>query len=173
VRRAVPIAVAAAAVAAVVAFGLRHQQQAGSQTALPDGFKRYAAPALTGRTLAGAPFSLARYRGRPVVINFWATYCAPCKTEAPELARAAQRLGSRVRFVGVDVSDHDGKARRFARAHGWRYPIVADPNGDASSAFAVSGIPTTFIVDANGVVVDRIQAGVTAKQLEAKLAGLS
>src|SRR4051794_20617838 len=126
-RTIVALGCAAAVLGGVFAYGLTHQDDAAPGVrGLDPTFHRYAAPALPRKTLDGKPFSLQKLRGRPVVLNFWASWCVPCKEEAPQLAQVARDYAGRAQLVGVDVTDHTDKALRFARSHGWRYPIVAD-----------------------------------------------
>jgi cytochrome c biogenesis protein CcmG/thiol:disulfide interchange protein DsbE len=175
-------AVTVAALAAVLAIGLTHQPSAeeaippvekGSAAQPIAGFKPFTAPALTGKTLDGKPFSLAAYRGRPVVINFWQSYCTPCRDEAPVLARASAALAGKARFVGVDVSDEKGKALRFARSHGWQYALFPDPDYTIGIRYGVVGLPTTYFVDARGRIVDRIVGVATVKAIRDRVAALA
>jgi thiol-disulfide isomerase/thioredoxin len=167
----VAVVLGAAAVAGIVVWGHAQESTVSKQKAvveLTPGFKRFEAPAIAGRTLTGGRFSLASLRGRVVVVNFWASWCAACRAEAPQMAKVA-RAERDVAFVGVDVTDHSGAALRFARAHGWRYPLVPDDHGDLLPPYGVIGMPTTVLVDRRGVVVDKWTGATTAAVLEAKL----
>jgi cytochrome oxidase Cu insertion factor (SCO1/SenC/PrrC family)/thiol-disulfide isomerase/thioredoxin len=115
-----------------------------------------------GRRVAGAnrvlPSGLAQrlrsLRGRPVVINEWASWCPPCRIEMPFLAAAASRYAGRVAFVGLNVRDHTTAARRFLAQHPLGYPSFADPDGSQAAHLAASvGLPTTVFLDASGKVV--------------------
>ena len=116
---------------------------------------------LTGETIEGASFDLAQLRGRPVVINFFASWCQPCNDEAPDLAEFA-RENPDVAFVGVDTGDDLDDGRAFVDKYGLDYPIVFDPDGRIGGAWGVDGIPTTVFLDADGVERDRI-VGATDK----------
>jgi cytochrome c biogenesis protein CcmG/thiol:disulfide interchange protein DsbE len=83
---------------------------------------------------------------RPVVLNFWASWCVPCEDEAPILEQAARRFGDRVAFVGVDVQDSDASARAFLRRYGVTYPNGADPGGEISIDYGMSGVPETYFI---------------------------
>jgi thiol-disulfide isomerase/thioredoxin len=179
-NRGLPIAgcvLGAIMVAGVVVIGHRNETQAAKPPAGPVGisksFKRFAAPALGSRTLTGAPFSLRSLRGRPAVINFWASWCSGCRSEAGQLARASKRLGSQAAFIGVDVTDHKKSALRFARSHGWRYPLVPDGGDTIAIRYGVVGLPTTVFVDSRGVVVDRIVGPTNAHEIEQMVRALS
>jgi cytochrome c biogenesis protein CcmG/thiol:disulfide interchange protein DsbE len=106
--------------------------------------------------------SLESYRGRPVVINFWASWCVPCKEEAPVLEAVWQRYRERGLVVlGVDINDLKGDARRFARENKMSYPLAYDGPGSTTTSYGLTGVPETFFVARNGnLVCDRVQAGV-------------
>jgi cytochrome c biogenesis protein CcmG/thiol:disulfide interchange protein DsbE len=106
--------------------------------------------------------SLAAYRGKPVILNFWASWCIPCKEEAPLLEGVWKRYRGRGLVVlGVDIQDVRGDARRFARRNKMSYPLAYDGPGDTVSHYGVTGVPETFFVGRNGkLVCERLQAGV-------------
>lgn len=108
-------------------------------------------------------------RGRPAIVHYWATWCEPCRQEAPEIARLARRLGRRARLVGVDWSDDRGRAVAFARRHGWSFPILADPRSTSGRRNGLVGLPMTLIVDADGRIVERLMGAQTAAGLLARL----
>jgi cytochrome c biogenesis protein CcmG/thiol:disulfide interchange protein DsbE len=98
--------------------------------------------------------SLASLRGKGVVLNFWASWCVPCKAEAKALERAWQRYRSRGLVVlGVNEEDFTGDARAFARKHGMTYPLVHDGPGKMKRAYGLSGYPETFFVNRDGQLV--------------------
>lgn len=110
---------------------------------------------------APGKISLAAYRGRPVVVNFWGSWCDPCKEEVPVLESTWQRYKDRGLVVlGVDFHDLKGAARRFARENEISYPIAYDGPGNTLSKYGVTAAPETFFVARNGkLVCERIQAG--------------
>lgn len=96
---------------------------------------------------------LAGLRGHPVLVNAWASWCEPCRSELPLLASAARRFGGRIAFLGLDVSDADGRAREFLAAHPVGYPSYSDADGGvARSLGAPQGLPVTLFIDAGGRV---------------------
>jgi cytochrome c biogenesis protein CcmG/thiol:disulfide interchange protein DsbE len=109
---------------------------------------------------------LASLRGKVVVLNFWASWCYPCKQEAPALAAAAKRWGGRVVVLGVDVNDFTGDARKFARKYGLRYPLVHDNHNVTSPKYGLTGLPETFFIDRSGTVVQHIPGEVKAADIQ-------
>jgi cytochrome c biogenesis protein CcmG/thiol:disulfide interchange protein DsbE len=108
-------------------------------------------PPLSGETLAGDDLAMEDLEGRPVVVNFWATWCGPCEREQPMLVDAHREIGGRVAFLGVDYRDQDDAAREWLDRYDVEYPNVADPNGSLALRFGVTtGLPTTIVVDADG-----------------------
>jgi cytochrome c biogenesis protein CcmG, thiol:disulfide interchange protein DsbE len=156
VRRRWWLAVAVACVAAFVAL------EALSGT---HGAKKRAAPALPARVLEPPAVTIARLHGRPAIVHFWASWCGPCRDEAPELARLARELRGRATLVGVDYTDAAGSARAFIARHDWRFPILADPNGVTGDAYGLNGLPTTFLLDGDGHIVQRLTGPQTAAGL--------
>lgn len=166
--RAIPVAARAFAVlasVAVVAAGCGAQQSSGSGPS----------PAQARAQLAGSPAvlaalhdqaaqlldgglkayraRLAALRGRPVVVNAWASWCPPCRSETPLFSRAAVRFGRRVAFLGVDVADPGGGARTFLRSHYVPYPSYEDPDYAISNAVGAHvGLPTTVFYGRDGKV---------------------
>jgi len=126
--------------------------KAGSLPQVGDAAPDFEAPLLEGEgTLA-----LADLEGKPVVLNFWASWCVPCKDEAPMLSRAAEIYGDRVEFVGVDVRDARSDALAFVEAEGLDYVHVRDEDETIYRDFGLSGQPETFFIDAEGVIVEHV-----------------
>jgi cytochrome c biogenesis protein CcmG/thiol:disulfide interchange protein DsbE len=106
---------------------------------------------------------LASLRGQAVVLNFWASWCVPCKAEAPLFEAAWQRWRGRgVVVIGIDSEDFSGDARRFARHFGLSYPLVRDGSPRTKDSYGVTGFPETFFVNRKGRLVGHI-AGPIAK----------
>ena len=109
---------------------------------------------------------LADFAGRPVVVNFWASWCVPCRKEMPALQAAAERLEGRVVFVGVNHQDGQSSAAEFEREVGVTYPSGYDPDGAVAREFGVVGLPTTVLVDARGRIVARSLGELTEDELD-------
>jgi cytochrome c biogenesis protein CcmG/thiol:disulfide interchange protein DsbE len=117
-------------------------------------------------------FDLAAYRGKVVVLNFWASWCVDCKLEAKTLHDAAAKWGSNVVFVGVDGSDLSGAASRYMQRYEVNYPVVRDVGGRAQSKWGVTAFPETFIVDPQGrVVPPHVDGPIPADRLNAAIRG--
>lgn len=131
-----------------------------------------AAKSLSLRPLgqAGHELSLNQYRGRAVVINFFASWCVPCKKETPLLARFFRAHHGQVPIIGVDVNDSSAAAMRFIRGAGVTYPVGSDPTGTAATRYGVVAIPQTFFLDPSHHVVRRVFGAVTLAELNAGLA---
>jgi cytochrome c biogenesis protein CcmG, thiol:disulfide interchange protein DsbE len=110
------------------------------------------APALPTKVLQGPQVSLADLRGHPALIDFWASWCEPCRGEAPELARLDRSLGGSARVVGIDYTDRDDSARSFIARYGWTFPVLSDPDGIYGAHFGFSGLPTAIVLDPEGKV---------------------
>ena len=97
----------------------------------------------------------AALRGRPTVVNLWATWCLPCQREMPILQRVHERFGEQVRFLGVDTRDDAAAAVEFLRAIGVTYPQTVDPDGDLLHQLRIPGLPVTVVLDRHGRVAHR------------------
>lgn len=95
---------------------------------------------------------VTRFRGKPLVVNFWATWCMPCWDEHPVLVANARMLEGNVQFLGVVFQDKEEKILSFLQQRGSSYPTVVDEAGKTAIAYGVGGVPETFFIDANGVI---------------------
>lgn len=128
------------------------------------------APAFDLETLDGRRLTLAELRGSPIVLNFWASWCIPCREEAPLLTAADERFRQKgLRIVGVVYQDNSENARLFMDRYGQSYPGVLDPDGRTAIDYGVFGIPETFFIDARGIVRSRQLGAITAEDLERQI----
>jgi len=126
-----------------------------------------ALPKLAGRdVLSGKAVSLNQFRGKPVFVNFWGSWCGGCQTEARTLARFARAHDREVAFLGVDVIDSRTGAKAFYDRYDTDYPSIWDPRGRISGAWT-RGTPTTLVFDRRHVFVLRIEGPATLAQLNA------
>ena len=142
-------------------------------TVFPVGQRR-PLPALTGKTLAGPVLALSSLRGHTVVLNVWASWCEPCRTELPSLATlSAQLRASGVRFVGLDEDADPRAATSALRSTGSSYPHLVDrgPLLARLSAWLPAAVPGSLVVDPQGRVAARVVGPVTVAQLRPLLAG--
>ncbi len=131
-----------------------------------------AAPAFDLPALSGSDrVRLADYRGKIVVLNFWASWCDPCAEEAPLLATmAAEQQKDGVVFVGIDANDVVDDARAFANRFGLDYAQAHDGDGSEKDRFGVTGFPETFVIDRNGRAVEWFPGQIDADGLRAAIA---
>jgi len=131
-------------------------------------------PSALKAALADGKLDLRELRGRPLAVNFWASWCIPCRDEAPILHAAAQRHRGQVAFVGVDVKDLTSDALAFARKYKVNYVSLRDGAGDKTwNAYGLTGVPETFFIDAQGRIVAHIPGAVSMQTLEEGLATIS
>lgn len=125
------------------------------------------APNFTLKRLDGGRLSLAALRGKPVVLNFWASWCVPCKGEAKTLEQASQQYRKDgVVFVGVDYNDVASDARTFIAHHGITYTTLEDGPGNVANLYGLSGVPETFFIDRRGRLVGTHVIGTIVNQMD-------
>lgn len=126
------------------------------------------APPLKATTIDGAQIDLVDYRGQWVLVNYFATWCVPCRKEHPDLVAFAQRHAALqdLSVIGVVYSDTAKAVRDFRRNNGGTWPLAEDPTGRIALAWAVRGVPESFLVDPDGLVRARVLGGVTDSGLE-------
>ena len=145
------------------------------------GFWRFTAPPVAGEAKSGVMvgdrlpvFTVTNSAGEPIVIgpgtspvvlNFWATWCPPCRTELPELAQFARNNEGAVQFYGIDLQESPQVVEAFLAEQKLVLPVVYDRDGQTARMFAVRFIPTTIVTDAQGIIVFRKSGPVTAEEL--------
>jgi thiol-disulfide isomerase/thioredoxin len=133
---------------------------------IPEDQSGEAVPDEPYETLAGGRGSLAAFRGKPLVVNFFASSCEPCIREMPALQNAHQRLGDQVAFVGMNVKDPEGPASDLVQRTGVTYEIARDPDGAYFAEFGAVALPTTAFVSPGGRIVKVVTGELTTEKIE-------
>src|ERR1700682_4205329 len=129
--------------------------------------KRKNMPGISMRDLNGSAWTLSDHRGKPVLINLWASWCGPCREETPGLVRLANDYGSRgLAVAGIAVDDGDRAAREFVRSFHISYPVLF-PEGPSPYVSAMSALPTTFLVDKQGKMAKVYVGAVSQREVRA------
>jgi len=174
---AIAVLLVAAAVVGVASGSLNGARpgEAGTPSGTPPAVApAFSLPALAAPGQGGPPgaakgspqVSLSQYRGRPLIVNFWASWCGPCQQETPLLASFYKASGGQVAIVGVDSNDTTAKAIAFVRAKGVSYPVGVDPRLVTADAYDVAAFPQTFFLDSAHRVVDRVFGPLTRATLD-------
>lgn len=128
------------------------------------------APDFTLKDLDGKIIKMSDFRGKPVVVNFWATWCLPCKEEMPAIEKAYQKYKGEVVFIGVDMKEDAETVRNFVKQYGYSWIFLLDSAGQAATNYRVSAVPETYFVDKDGIVRDFQIGAITLSGLESKIA---
>jgi thiol-disulfide isomerase/thioredoxin len=144
----------------------------GGVAAALDRGKTPVAPSFALKSLSGSgSIKLETYSGRVIVVNFWASWCGPCRAETPALNRAWKHWKSHlVTFIGVDTRDAKGDGRSFSHGAHISYPVGYDGSGRTARTYGVGALPATFVISPRGRVVARLLGAVSARKLGAAIA---
>ncbi len=128
------------------------------------GFK---APVISLKGMEGQLFTIGGQRDKPMLINFWASWCGPCEEEAPDLRKLHTQYGEQFDLYAVNLTDDDSveEAEAFVKLHKFEFPILMDPDGEAAGLYGVRSIPTSFLVGRDGVIEEVIFGMVNPKDL--------
>lgn len=129
----------------------------------------YLAPDFTLPTSYGQLLTLSDLRGQPVVLNFWATWCPPCRAEMPDLQATSREFNGRVTFLGIDQGENAATVIGFRDEYGITYPLLVDEDSRVNDQYGIRALPTTIFVNADGVVTE-VYSGILNKAiLESRL----
>ena len=127
------------------------------------------APPFALTSLGGQRFDIRQLRGKPVIVNFGATWCVPCYQEHPVLVENARTIGGDVQFLGVVFNDSEDKINAFLRERGSAYPTLLDQQGKTAIEYGVGGVPETFFINRRGVIVAKFVGPMTTEILQSNL----
>jgi cytochrome c biogenesis protein CcmG/thiol:disulfide interchange protein DsbE len=145
-----------AALAATLLLVVLYRAFGRDPHAIPFGLKGKPAPPFTATDLkTGEPVTLEKLAGQPMVLNFWASWCGPCKAEHATVEWAAQTFGNRARFYGVVFEDTQDNAKAYLAERGSSFPQLYDPKSRMAVDYGTTGVPETYFIDARGVIVDK------------------
>ena len=128
------------------------------------------APDFTVENADGEEGKLSDYVGKPIVLNFWASWCSPCKSEMPEFNEAWEELDGEVQFLMVNMTDGSREtvdtAKEYVEGQGFSFPVFFDPGSEAAMAYSAYSLPTTYFIDAEGYVVARAVGAIDGETLQ-------
>ena len=151
-------------------------QLSAQETRAPDGTAAsetpgpVPAPDFTVYDEAGNEARLSDYRGKPVVVNFWASWCGPCRMEMPEFQEKHLELGGEVQFLMINMTggrETVETARDFIAGQGYTFPVLYDTEGDAAVTYGAYALPTTYFIDAEGYAIAQARGAINSETLQA------
>ena len=154
--------------AALIVGGVTLMGSTDFSASLPTSTNMSVAPDFKLVSLSGKEVRLSDLKGKPVVLNFWASWCGPCREESPLLGSTAKKYDDNVEFLGVAVNDSEDKVKTFSKRSGMDYHIGLD-NGSIADAYNVNGIPATFFIDSDGQIVDTWVGGISEENLTTRI----
>lgn len=147
---------------------------AGSATEVEMPKIGYSAPQFSLSGLDGETYSLQSLNGKPVLLNFWASWCGPCRTEAPELVSLYETYKGKIEIYAINVTASDSVegAKAFVEEFGFEFPVLLDETAETAKKYGIRPIPTTFFVNGEGMIVDKVIGPLDQKSMEGKFAKL-
>jgi cytochrome c biogenesis protein CcmG/thiol:disulfide interchange protein DsbE len=159
-RLAVIVTLVVAPLIWVLAAGFGHDPHA-----VPFVLENRPAPAFSLTTLDGKTVSLASLRGKPVLVNFWSSWCEPCKAEHEALQSSARTYADRVQFLGIVYEDSPQNAEQYLKARGNTFPQLLDPDTHTAIDFGVAGVPESFFIDKGGIIRRKVAGELTYPEI--------
>ncbi len=154
-------------------FVNRIPQEAQNNQLEPAPVKGHPAPEISLLSTTGERINLSDFRGKPVVINFWATWCTPCRIETPELQELHRERGDEIVIFSVNATQQDGgDIEGFMQEFGMTFPVMLDTDGQAFKDYGVYGLPTTIFVNKHGVIHEVFTGLVNKAIIESKIPDL-
>ncbi|HEX7058016.1 MAG TPA: TlpA disulfide reductase family protein [Bacilli bacterium] len=134
----------------------------------------FLAPAFSLQDISGKSFTVGGERDKPLVVNFWASWCDPCKAEAPHLVELYNRYQDRFDLYAVNATQLDTQedAEKFAKQYAFPFPVLLDKKGKAIDLYQIDGFPISFLIDRHGVIQDMIVGLVSPQEMERKITAL-
>lgn len=123
--------------------------------------------------LDGQPHQLKDYRGKAVILNFWATWCAPCRIEMPLLQKTWERLSDKLVVLGINTGEDEKTITAYMSELGLTFPVLLDKDNVVARRYSVFGLPTTYFIDANGILKDRSLGPLVTDDLKMYLEGVN
>jgi peroxiredoxin len=164
------MALAAALLLALASCGQAEPAAPQTLPGAPGGLKAgQQAPDFTLELHGGGEVTLSALRGKPVVLNFYTTWCRPCQAEMPDFQAISEEYGGRISVLGISSGESRDVVDAFLARAGYSYPMAYDPGGAVSAIYGIQFIPQTWVLDADGVIVEYIPGGTDAQKLRQAL----
>ncbi|MFC5701513.1 peroxiredoxin family protein [Cohnella faecalis] len=128
----------------------------------------YLAPSFSLAGIDGSLYKWRQFRGKPVVLNFWASWCGPCKDEAPSFVKLHDTYKKELTIIAINLTaaDSEKSAREFADEYGFSFPVLLDKDGSVAKRYKIRPIPSTFFIDKDGYIVDGVLGSLGAEDLK-------
>ncbi|NQU65632.1 MAG: redoxin domain-containing protein [SAR324 cluster bacterium] len=156
---------ATAGLITILIYGLFYASRPGE---IPSALINHKAAAFKTTTFSGQPISLAQFLGKPIILNFWASWCVSCRKEAHIIEAAYQKYGSQgAIFIGIAINDTREASLEFIRRYGKTYLLAPDnETGTISLDYGITAVPETFLIDKKGIIIEKVLGAITKQKIE-------